>query len=65
MAESSDLMSNTFKFFYDPNLIINIPDKSDYLTATVATYRSTIYSAAKYLLVSTKNKQYDLLLKLG
>ena len=49
MAENSDLTSNIFNFFYDPNLIINIPDKSDYLTASVATYRSTIYSAAKLL----------------
>lgn len=28
MAENSDLTSNIFNFFYDPNLIINIPDKS-------------------------------------
>lgn len=27
MAENSDLTSNIFNFFYDPNLIINIPDK--------------------------------------
>ena len=54
MAENSDLTSNIFNFFYDPNLIINIPDKSDYLTASVATYRSTIYSAAKLLVENAK-----------
>lgn len=54
MAENSDLTSNIFNFFYDPNLIINIPDKSDYLTASVATYRSIIYSAAKLLVENAK-----------
>lgn len=47
MAKNSDLLSSIFNFFYDPDLIIEKPDKEDYLQATVSTYRSTIYSAAK------------------
>ena len=49
MAKNSDLLSSIFNFFYDPDLIIEKPDKEDYLQATVSTYRSTIYSAAKLL----------------
>ena len=54
MAKNSDLLSSIFNFFYDPDLIIEKPDKEDYLQATVSTYRSTIYSAAKLLVENAK-----------